>query len=86
MKQALVKTLTCVAVAALCGTPQAVLAQEGTRLNKLIEHIEDELLLATPIDLASSDAGVVPTGVVNDERWPKERVWVSATAWESAMA
>ena len=42
MKQALVKTLTCVAVAVLCGTPQAVLAQEGTRLNKLIELFEND--------------------------------------------
>ena len=42
MKQALVKTVTCVAVAALCGTPQAALGQEGTRLNKLIELFEND--------------------------------------------
>ena len=42
MKQALVKTLACVAVAALCGTSQVALAQEGTRLNKLIELFEND--------------------------------------------
>jgi len=52
--------------------------QEIAELNKLIEHIEGDLLLGTPIDLASSDAGLVPTGVVGNEKWPKERVWVGS--------
>jgi hypothetical protein len=56
---------------------------EIARVNKLIENIEGELLLATPIDLASSDAGVVMTGVVSGqgertEIWPKQRVWAGA--------
>jgi len=52
--------------------------QEIAKVNTLIEHIEDDLLLGTPIDLATSDAGLVPTGVVGDEKWPKERVWVGS--------
>ncbi len=53
-------------------------AQEIAKLNALIEYIEGDLLLGTPIDLATSDAGLVPTGVVGEERWPKERVWVGS--------
>ena len=52
--------------------------QEIMKLNKLIEHLEGDLLLGTPIDLASSDAGLVPTGVVGNEKWPKEKVWVGS--------
>ena len=52
--------------------------EEIAKLNKLIEHIEGDLLIGTPIDLASSDAGLVPTGVVGDEKWPKQRVWVGS--------
>lgn len=52
--------------------------KETSAMNALIEHIEGDLLLGTPVDLASCDAGTVPTGVVGDERWPKERVWVSS--------
>ena len=48
---------------------------EMAKVNKLIEHIEDDLLLGTPVDLASTDAGTVMTGVINEENWPKERVW-----------
>ena len=48
---------------------------EMAKVNKLIEHIEDDLLLGTPIDLAESDAGTVMTGVIHEENWPKERVW-----------
>ena len=56
---------------------------EGTRkeiaaTNALIAHVEDELLLGTPIDLVTCDAGAVPTGVVGNEAWPKERVWVGS--------
>ncbi len=50
--------------------------EEIAKLNALIEHIEIDLLLATPIDLATSDTHTVPTGVVGQEEWPKERVWV----------
>ena len=50
--------------------------EEIAKLNALIENIEADLLLATPIDLATSDAGMVSTGVVGREDWPKERVWV----------
>lgn len=53
-------------------------AQEIAKVNRLIAHIENELLLGTPIDIAASDAGLVPTGTVGNERWPKERVWVGA--------
>ena len=54
--------------------------EEIGRVNQLIEHIEGDLLLATPIDLASSDAGEVMTGVTSSdgtkmEAWPKQRVW-----------
>ena len=57
--------------------------REIAKLNKLIEHIEGELLLATPIDLASTDAGAVMTGVASSdgtrtEVWPKQRVWAGA--------
>ena len=45
-------------------------------MNRLIEHIEDHLLLGTPIDIGTSDAGEVLTGTVDEELWPKERVWV----------
>ena len=53
-------------------------AKEISKLNALIEHIEGDLLLGTPIDLAASDAGMVATGVVGDESWPKEKVWTGA--------
>ena len=52
--------------------------QEIAKVNSLIEHIEDELLLGTPIDLAASDAGKVPTGIVGQQLWPKDRVWVGS--------
>ena len=53
-------------------------AGEIAKLNALIKNIESDLLLGTPIDLASSDAGLVPTGRVGEEKWPKDRVWVSS--------
>ncbi len=53
-------------------------AKEIAKLNALIGHIEADLLLGTPVDLAASDTGLVPTGTVNDERWPKQRVWVGS--------
>lgn len=52
--------------------------KEIARMNKLIEAIESELLIATPVDWARSDAGKVKTGVVDEERWEKDRVWVGA--------
>ncbi len=52
--------------------------QEIAECNALIEHIQGYLLLGTPVDLASSDAGLVPTGVAGEEHWPKERVWVGS--------
>ncbi|MGD9498690.1 MAG: hypothetical protein AB7Y46_20525, partial [Armatimonadota bacterium] len=51
---------------------------EIARMNALIAGIEDDLLLGCPVDWASTDAGLVGTGVVGDERWPKERVWAGA--------
>ena len=54
----------------------AAAAAEIAKMNGLLEHIEDELLTGTPIDLATCDAGQVPTGTVGKELWPKERVWV----------
>ncbi len=57
------------------------------RLNRLAQHIEDELLLAVPADLATTDAGLVETGSFyfreegpwrTSEPWMKERVWTSA--------
>jgi len=57
---------------------QEAFSKEMARLNALIEHIEDDLLLGTPVDWAVSDAGQVQTGRVGQERWPKDRVWVGA--------
>lgn len=51
---------------------------EMARTNMLIEHLQAELLLGTPVDLVTSDAGLVPTGTVGDEQWPKDRVAVAA--------
>jgi hypothetical protein len=51
---------------------------EIAKVNQLIAHIEKDLLLGTPVDLATSDAGTVLTGVVGNETWPKERVWVGS--------
>lgn len=52
--------------------------EEIAKLNRLIEHIEDDLLLGTPIDIAASDAGLVKSGYVGRETWDKDRVWVGA--------
>jgi hypothetical protein len=49
--------------------------QEMARVNALIARLEDLLLLGTPVNWAQTDAGTALTGVVGDERWPKERVW-----------
>lgn len=35
---------------------------EYVRMNKLIEHIEGELLLGTPIDIVTNDAGLTRAG------------------------
>ncbi len=51
---------------------------EITAMNALIEGIEKELLLGTPVDLARNDAGQAMTGRVDQERWPKERLWTGA--------
>lgn len=51
---------------------------EIARVNALISQVEDLLLLGTPVPWAATDAGLVPTGVAGDERWPKERVWAGA--------
>jgi len=51
---------------------------EIARVNALVTHIEDQLLLGTPVDWARTDAGTVPTGTVGEEKWPKERVWAGA--------
>ncbi len=51
---------------------------EIAAVNGLIAGVEDELLLGCPVDWASTDAGTVPTGVVGEENWPKERVWAGA--------
>ncbi len=53
--------------------------KEISRMNALIEAIESDLLIATPVDWARSDAGKVKTGVVGNERWEKDRVWVGAS-------
>ena len=42
MKHVIAKTLVCVGVALLVGLPQGALAQEGPRLNKLIELFEND--------------------------------------------
>jgi hypothetical protein len=57
------------------------LKREIAAVNRLLMHIEHDLLLGTPIELAHSDAGAVNTGTcdikgVKDERWPKDRVSV----------
>ncbi len=52
--------------------------EEIMKLNKLIEHIEDDLLVGTPVDIASSDAGLVNAGPVWHGNWQKDRVWVGA--------
>ena len=52
--------------------------QEIAKTNALLDHIDDLLLIGTPIDLATTDAGQVPTGIVGKEHWPKERVWAGA--------
>lgn len=51
-------------------------AEEITLMNRLIEHIEEPLLLGTPVDLGVADAGTVLTGTVDEALWPKDRVWV----------
>lgn len=55
-----------------------VMGEEITNVNKLFEHIEDYLLIGTPIDLASNDAGLVPAGPAGNEKWRKDKVWTAA--------
>lgn len=52
-------------------------AEEIGRCNRLVEQLEDTLILGTPIRLASNDAGTVLTGTVGEEVWEKPRVWTS---------
>ncbi len=54
------------------------LAKEIARVNALIGHIEGDLLLGTPVDLARSNTELVPTGTVGKEKWPKPHVWVGS--------
>ncbi len=58
------------------------LAAEIARLNALIARIEDDLLLGTPVDLATHDGGQVLTGPyrtpAGEEQRPKDRVWVGS--------
>ncbi|MBN1346230.1 MAG: hypothetical protein JXQ73_26310, partial [Phycisphaerae bacterium] len=53
-------------------------AKEIAKVNALLAHIEGDLLLGTPVDLVSCDAGLVKTGTVGSELWPKPRVWVAS--------
>ena len=53
-------------------------AQEITKMNQLIEHIEGDLLLGVPVDLVSCDTEEAPTGIVGNEHWPKPRVWAGS--------
>ncbi len=53
-------------------------ASEIASMNMLIERIQDYLLIGTPADLATCDAGTVMTGTYGDEKWPKPKVHVSA--------
>ncbi|MCP4644646.1 MAG: hypothetical protein GY851_29655 [bacterium] len=54
------------------------LRDEITASNRLLESIEDLLLIGTPIDCVECDAGTVRTGVIDNEQWPKDRVWAGA--------
>ena len=54
------------------------LRDEIAQVNALIAGVEDTLLLGTPVPWASSDAGEVATGVVGEQKWPKERVAAQA--------
>jgi len=63
------------------------LQAEVAALNALTEHIEEELLLAAPIDIVSNDAGLTQAGshfflepgqYQLKKPWMKERVWTSA--------
>jgi len=51
---------------------------EILRCNRMISRTEDLLILGTPVNgVASTDAGQVMTGTVNNEKWEKDRVRVS---------
>lgn len=54
------------------------LTEEITKTNKLIERIEDKLLMGTLIDLVSNDSDMVLTGNASIKKWPKKRVWTSS--------
>ena len=54
--------------------------REAARVDKLIERLEDELPVATPGDLAPSDARQIMTSVAGSagtrkQVGPKERAW-----------
>jgi hypothetical protein len=54
-------------------------AAEVKNLNRLIEHVEDYLLIGTPVyGVATSDAGTVKTGAAGAEVFPKDRVAVGS--------
>ncbi len=59
--------------------PEATAVKEEIgKMNQLIRHIERYLLIGTPIDLATSDAGLVTAGPAGQEGWKKNRVWVGS--------
>jgi hypothetical protein len=53
-------------------------AEEIARCNRMIDPIDDLLLLGAPVELASNDAGTVLTGTEGNEFWPKPRVWTGS--------
>ena len=50
------------------------LAHEIAQSNRMLERIEDKLLIATPMDIVTVDTDQVPTGRLGDERFLKPRV------------
>ena len=62
------------------------LRDEYINMNKLMEHLEDDLLLGVPIDIVSNDTGQTAGGswfhfdgeYELKEPWMKDRVWTGA--------
>ena len=62
------------------------LKEEYVYMNKLMHHLEKDLLLGTPIDIVSNDSGLTETGswfhfageYKLKKPWMKERVWTGA--------
>ena len=64
------------------------LRQEVAKLNALIEHIEDDLLLGVPIEIVSNDAGLTATGsyyFVEPGEYQLAQPWMKAKVWTSAL-